>query len=149
MLNQLDTPEALPCRFLVNQALWGIFMNSCLWAAAHQDMLRRIIQNSEVQRIQTVFETLQAQISTLRLCDQGIYGLYEKFGLGRWLVEDIRYFTDEFLSKWCRKCTYLVIRFCVLVESAPNIQMPQEFVKRSHQTFRRKYGVWLTGRLRG
>ena len=52
-----------------------------MWAAVRlsrdDDKLRRI-QNWEVQRIQTVFETVQPQIRNLRLLDQENYGLSEK-----------------------------------------------------------------------
>ena len=41
-------------------------MNSCMWATVHlskdEDDFRRILQILEVHRIQTVFETVQAQI---------------------------------------------------------------------------------------
>ena len=45
-------------------------MNSCMWAAAHlskdEDDFKRIIQNMELQKIQTIFETVQAQVSKRR-----------------------------------------------------------------------------------
>ena len=69
-------------QFLLNQALWEVFMNSCMWATVQlskdKDNLKRIFQNSDLQRIQTVFETVQAQISNPRLRDQEMYGLSEQ-----------------------------------------------------------------------
>ena len=54
-------------------------MNSCMWATVHsskdEDDVKRIIQNMEVQKIQTVFETVQARISNLRFRDQEICGV--------------------------------------------------------------------------
>ena len=68
-------------------------MNSCVWASVHlskdEDVLKRISENLEVQRIQTVFETVQAQISILRLRDQLIYGLSEQVD-----------WTDDYLRKY-------------------------------------------------
>ena len=54
-------------------------MSSCMWAKVQfsKDKLRRIIQNLEVQKIQTVVETVQSQISNLNLRDHEIYDLSE------------------------------------------------------------------------
>ena len=52
-----------------------------MWATVHlskdEDCFRRIFQIMEVQKIQTVFETVQAQISYLKLRDPEVYGLSE------------------------------------------------------------------------
>ena len=60
--------------FPVNQALWGTFMNSCMWAVVHLckdiEELKCAIQNMEVRKIESIFETVQAQISRLKFCDQ-------------------------------------------------------------------------------
>ena len=51
--------------FPVDQAVWGAFMNSCMWAAVYlskdDEDINCIVQNLEVQKIHTVFETVQAQ----------------------------------------------------------------------------------------
>ena len=51
-----------------------------------EDDFKRIVHKMEVQKIQTVFETVQAQISNLKLRDQEIYGLSEQVDLtdGHW-----------------------------------------------------------------
>ena len=87
-------------QFPVNHALCGIFMNSCVWASVHlskdEDVWKRIVENLEVQRIQTVFETVQAQISNVRLRDQEISWPIRASGLDRWLFGgSIRNLTDE------------------------------------------------------
>ena len=57
-------------RFLVNQAAWGIFFEVVRgqWRTSPKTtaILRRVVQILEVHGIQTIFETLQKQISTLR-----------------------------------------------------------------------------------
>ena len=63
-------------RFPVNQALWGTFINSFMWAAVG---LRKdeedAIQNMEMQKIGTIFWTVQAQNSNLKHRDHEINGL--------------------------------------------------------------------------
>ena len=65
----------------VNQALWGTFMNSCVWATVYlskdEEDLKRDIQNMEVRKIETFFETVQAQSSNLKNRDHEIHGLEE------------------------------------------------------------------------
>ena len=108
-------------------------MNSCMWATVHsskdEDDVKRIIQNMEVQKIQTVFETVQAQISDLRLRDQEICGLSEHVD---WTVTggSIRCLTHELLINSRRKYTYLVIQFCASLENVTIILKQQQFGKR-------------------
>ena len=52
-----------------------------MWTTVHsskdEDKLRRLIRNLELQKIQTAFETVQAQISNLKLRDHEICGQFE------------------------------------------------------------------------
>ena len=67
-------------------------MHSGTWAAVHLsgngDQVHRIIQNwEEVQKMQTVFGAVQAQIKNLRLQNEELHGVSEKSGLdkkGHW-----------------------------------------------------------------
>ena len=75
-----------------------------MWATVHlsrdEGKLRRINRNSEVRKIQTVCETVQAQISDLRLRDQEIFMAYLRRWIGQMVIgANIRYLMDEFLSK--------------------------------------------------
>ena len=96
--------------------------------------IRRIIQNLKVQKIQRVFETVQAQISSLKLRDHEIYGLSEQVDCtdGYWRV--FLYVKDEFLSNSSQKYMCSVMRFCELVESVLVILKQQ----RSNHNFSRK-----------
>ena len=75
------------------------FVKSCTWATVHhsrdEDKLQRIIQILEVQRIQSV-ETVQAQISNLRLRDREIDGPVREMADGYRRTFRLM---DEFLSK--------------------------------------------------
>ena len=67
-------------------------MDSCLWATVHfrksEDDFKRVIQNTEVQKIQTIFETVQAQISNLKNRDHEIHGFDERvdWTRGQWMT---------------------------------------------------------------
>ena len=54
-------------------------MNSCMWAAVYlskdEDDFNRASQNKEVRRTQTIFKTVEAQISNLKNRDHEIHGL--------------------------------------------------------------------------
>ena len=56
-------------------------MNSCMWAAVYlskdEDDFNRATQNKEVRRTQTIFKTVEAQISNLKNRDHEIHGLEE------------------------------------------------------------------------
>ena len=66
-------------------------MNSCMWSTVHLSIdegdFKRNIPNLEVQRIQTFFETVQAQITNVRLGDHETCGL--SGGLDRWSLEEV------------------------------------------------------------
>ena len=47
-----------------------------------EDDFKRAIQNMEVRKIETIFETVQAQISNLKNRDQEIHGLEEQVVAG-------------------------------------------------------------------
>ena len=73
----------------------------------------------KVQNIQTIFETLQAQISNLTLHEQEKSWFSEQVDwtdvvIGRM----IHYLTDQFLSSSNVKYTYSVILFCVFVKKS-------------------------------
>ena len=129
------TPKASLCRFLVNRPVWGISLKSCMWATVHlrrdEDKFQRIIQNLEVQRIQTVFETVTVQISNLRLRDREIYGLSKNVDLADGCCRTYSPLDGRISKRTKSKvCVFSdSIRFCVLVESAPNIQMLQNIEK--------------------
>ena len=57
-------------------------MNSCIWATAQlskdEDDFKRMIPNVEVQKIPTIFETVQTQVRNLKFRDQDIHGLSEQ-----------------------------------------------------------------------
>ena len=65
-------------------------MHSCSWAAEHLNKdegdFKRNIQNMEVPKIQTIFETVQVQISNFQPCDHEVYGLRTR-GLDWWYLE--------------------------------------------------------------
>ena len=97
-------------QFPVNQALWRIFTHARVWATVHfskdEDDFKRIVQILEVQKIQTFFESVQAQISNFRLRDQEIGGLSEQVD-----------WTD---GCW-RKYSSLDGRICEQVKSTKNV----------------------------
>ena len=59
---KFETPEASLCRFFVGQPLWAT-----VHLSKDADNLRRIFQNLEMQKIETV---VQAQIGNVKLRDQ-------------------------------------------------------------------------------
>ena len=79
---KIDVSMSLLHKFPFYQALWGTFMNSCMWAAAylskHEKDFKQVIQNLEVWKIETIFGTVQAQISNLKHRDHARCGLEEE-----------------------------------------------------------------------
>ena len=70
-----------------------IFTNTCTCVTVHlskdEDDIKRRSQKMEVEKIQTVCETVQAQISNLEVRDQEICGIHEKSGQDRWSLERV------------------------------------------------------------
>ena len=64
--------------FPVNQAVWCIFLNQCMWAVLHlskdDEELRRILKIHEVREIQTIIETVQAQLKHSTCRDSQVFG---------------------------------------------------------------------------
>ena len=69
----------------------------------HEEDFKRAIQNMEVRKIATLFETVQAQISDLKYRDHEIYGLEEQldWSSGHWRNYSLldHRFTTQFGSK--------------------------------------------------
>ena len=86
-LSKLDTSSLR--QFPVNQALWRIFMNPCMWSTANPRRRFQTFLERKVQRIQTVFETMQAQIGNLKLHDREMNGSVRTSGLDRRWLEDV------------------------------------------------------------
>ena len=65
-----DVPEDSPSQFPVNEAMWIMFMNSYMWAAAHcdndRDQFKRVLRNMDVDQIQKVFTTTLNQVQSLQ-----------------------------------------------------------------------------------
>ena len=53
-------------------------MCMCFTRSLSTELFKRVIQNMEVQKIHTIFETVQAQISNLNIRDHEIHGLDEQ-----------------------------------------------------------------------
>ena len=78
----------------------------------NRGQFHRIVHFGEVQKIQTVFDTVQAQIKNLRLQDKELHGVSEQKRIwqeGHW-SKDMRYFMDE-----CRSNSHQKV--CVLSDS--------------------------------
>ena len=73
MPNQLMT-------FPVNQARRGIFKNHCMWAvldiSQDSEEFRRILKQHEVRKVQTMIETVQAQLNNLLFRDSQVLGMH-------------------------------------------------------------------------
>ena len=98
-----------------------------------EEEFSRIDLKYEGAKIQTIFETLQAQISNLKLHEQENCWFSEQVDwtdvvIGRM----IHYLTDQFLSSFYVKYTYSVILFCVFVKKILIILKRQENGKPIH-----------------
>ena len=65
--------------FPVNQAVCGIFIFNCMVAVLHLsrdgEQLRRVLKNLKVCKVQTIIETVQAQLMNLTFRDSQVCGL--------------------------------------------------------------------------
>ena len=96
----------------------------------NEDDFKRIIQNMEVQTNQTVFETVQPQISNLKLSDREICGLHEEVvwtddHWGQYSLLDKKLLINSNL-----KFLYSVIQLGVFMETVTLILKQHEFVKK-------------------
>ena len=119
--------------FGANQALWRIFMNACMWATVHLSKDpddTRIIQKVEVQKIQTVLETVQVQISNLKLHDEEINGLPKQVDWtdGHWRKYSLlgRRIADQFKSK---KYVFRDSVVCLGGKCPDRLEAPRTFEK--------------------
>ena len=99
----------------------------------------RVIQNMEVQKIETICEMVQTQVSNLR----EIVITKSTDSKNRWIgpvvIGEINCcWMTEVLLNSRRKCLYSLIRLHVLAENVKNILRQQE---RSHQIIRPKYRI--------
>ena len=66
--------------FPVNQAVWSIFMNQSMWAVPHfsedDEKSRLILKYLQVHKIQTIIETVQAQLNNLTYRDSQKFGMH-------------------------------------------------------------------------
>ena len=81
------------CQFPFNEALhkvsWFLVCGQqCIWAGTKTSS-ERIVQNLEVQKIQTVLDTVQATIVNLRLHDEEIPWCIQRSGLDNRSLEQI------------------------------------------------------------
>ena len=57
--------------FPVNQALWEILINSCMWATVYlrkdDEEFKRVIDNMEVREVETIFEKVQRRSATSKI----------------------------------------------------------------------------------
>ena len=69
--------------FSVNEAIWRIFMNCCMWAAVYldheRDQFQRVLQNMDAGEIQQIFSTMQNQIRSLQ--QEELFGLHRYVNL--------------------------------------------------------------------
>ena len=99
---------------------------SRMWAKVHfkdEDDIKRIMQHVEVQKNQTIFETVQAPVGNFKFSEKEIHGLHG---------ESTRCLTIESQSNSRYKFLSSVIRSCVMVGNVQIIFKEQE---RSNQLF--------------
>ena len=70
MRQKYKVPNNSPCSFPVNEAIWRIFLNFCMWASVHldkeRDQFQRALGNMDVDVIQQTSTTTQNQIHSLQ-----------------------------------------------------------------------------------
>ena len=59
-------PEITQFQFSINEAIWGTFMNSCMWASVYLDQFQRVLRNMYVGEIQQISSTTQNQTQSLQ-----------------------------------------------------------------------------------
>ena len=105
--------------FLVKRAVWGVLMNSCMWATVHfgrnEDQFKRILRNMEVRKTKTC---------RLKVRDQEIYGQLEDVNgsHGYWRKSSSldEQFSEQLKNK---KCTCSAAHLHVLVVNTLIIAM--------------------------
>ena len=123
--------EKLQTQVLQNiRRKFDVLTNSCMWATVHlskdEDDFKRVIQNMEAQKIQMIFGTVQAQMTTSQIAMTKSMDLINLW-IGRVVIgEIIRYWRTALLFSSQRKCMCSVIRSCVLAENVKNILRQQE-----------------------
>ena len=125
-----------------------MFANSGTWAAVHLSrngyQFHRIVHFREVQKMQTVFDTVQAQRTYLQLQDKELHCESDKERIvqeGHWRKTFVTLWTTVGATH-IKKCASSSIHFAAWAENASHIHTQLQILERgSDGVFRRDSGI--------
>ena len=122
-VEKFKVAENAQYRFSMNEAIWGISMNSCMWSAVHmhedRGQTQSVLRNMDVQEIQQICTTSPNLTVSLRRKNCSVC-MISRSGV-RASGGRVHCFTETSANISPQKCVSFQILCCVLVGSARNI----------------------------